>query len=589
MATPRKPATRGTAKAPAAKPSTAKSSAAKATSGRVPIAKAAKAAPKREVAELGDIRGVDPGDPKIEEPRIVDPRVGEPMLPAPGRDLPPIIRDQPAEVLLAASPARAAIDAAFLERAELRRGLTENLKALRTDGVVVAKRVSDAFSAWSPVSISTDTVEGRTYVAPDADPGPALDAAIERRVAAVNEAAPHTRMTVRKGFAGGGKLKLGVLVDHIGARSDALVAFESTPAVAACVAEAAATDIVAAVDAAAPAPAAGTPTPNGTADPADVDELVERAVNRQMRTASAPEDRLVFGRIPGDHDDPTQAALMDTFELRPGASDVTSYHDFNTLQIAFEHVWTKIFDGEIESLGRELYTEYVGLKDFLGDDSPDTSVSTIDDLRRLMGEIQSLSQIAQVELPPSLTGTAGTVQPPATSGGSGTLDDTVRVVGAVATGGVSAVIEWAIREFANIGKKPVLTWDQLNGGKLARGDRITARIEQGVAPAGLVELVLETDSNSKVKLFSLQTYVEQAGKFSNVVFVDNRAMNVISRGGVSYFTSSSVAASSLLATGMIEFASEQTSAIDTPGRYCLGKLGDRLRDRSRVTFYWQDF
>jgi hypothetical protein len=38
---------------------------------------------------------------------------------------------------------------------------------------------------------------------------------------------------------------------------------------------------------------------------------------------------------------------------------------------------------------------------------------------------------------------------------------------------------------------------------------------------------------------------------------------------------------------MIEFASEETATIAL-GRYVLGGLGDRLKDRSRVTFYWTD-
>ena len=72
-------------------------------------------------------------------------------------------------------------------------------------------------------------------------------------------------------------------------------------------------------------------------------------------------------RIPNTaDDDAVQSRILETFELRPGASDVTSYHDFHTLQIAFQHVWTRIFDGELESLGRELYREYVKLKDFSG-------------------------------------------------------------------------------------------------------------------------------------------------------------------------------------------------------------------------------
>jgi hypothetical protein len=38
---------------------------------------------------------------------------------------------------------------------------------------------------------------------------------------------------------------------------------------------------------------------------------------------------------------------------------------------------------------------------------------------------------------------------------------------------------------------------------------------------------------------------------------------------------------------VFEFASQETESIDL-GRYVLGSPGERLRDRSRVTFTWTD-
>ena len=112
----------------------------------------------------------------------------------------------------------------------------------------------------------------------------------------------------------------------------------------------------------------------------DADELVEESVNRQMNSATSPEERLAYGsmpKIPNTADqDESQKAILTTFELRPGPSDVTSYHDFHTLQIAFQHVWTRIFNGELETLGRELYREYVKLKNFGGFTTDDLQVRT---------------------------------------------------------------------------------------------------------------------------------------------------------------------------------------------------------------------
>jgi hypothetical protein len=493
------------------------------------------------------------------------------------------------------TPQRAAIDAAFLERRELRRGLSDNLRELRTDSAAVADRISAAFRDWNPSELTGDEVARRNYVPPEADLADTQTRVIERRIGALAAASPGLGMRVRtsggagkllEGLKGGeGTIKLGPLVKHVADRQDALLAPSPAPATATSVAAATADEVIADIEA--PSSAAKDKKDNGTATPVPgVDEFVDLVVHRQMDSATAPEFRPRFDVIPtGERKDETQAQILETFSLRPGASDVESVHDFNVLQIAFEHVWTRIFDGEVESIGRELYKEYVDLKDFLGYDAPDTPITTIDDLRRLMAEIKELSQIAQAEVPATLGGTPGTTD---RSTSADDLEDAARTVGAVATGGLSVLVEWAIREFGRIGQKPVLTWDDVDGGVLARGDRITASIDYDVVPDGLVEIVLLTDTSSHIKKAAFQTYVEQTGKFANVVFVQNTAKNTTDRNGVQYFVDSSTLASSLLERGMIEFASEQTSALDTPGRYVLGKLGEKLRNRARVTFYWKD-
>ena len=459
----------------------------------------------------------------------------------------------------------------------------------------MTERVSVAFKDWNPSALTGDEVARRNYVPPDADLADTQTRVIERRIGMLEAASPSLGMRVRtsggagklvEGLRGGsGEIKIGPLVKHVANRQDTLVAPPAAPTTAASVAAATADEVVADIES--PSSDGKDKKDNGAAAPVPgVDEFVDLAVRRQMNSATAPEFRPTFDIIPtGERKDRTQAQILKTFSLRPGPSDNESVHDFNVLQIAFEHVWTRIFDGEVESIGRELYKEYVGLKDFLGYDAPDTPITTIDDLRRLMAEIKELSQIAQAEVPATLGGTPGTTD---RSKSSDDLEDAARTVGAVATGGLSVLVEWAIREFGRIGQKPVLTWDDVDGGVLARGDRITATIAYDAVADGLVEIVLLTDTSSHIKKVAFQTYVEQTGKFANVVFVQNTAKNTTDRNGVQYFVDSSTFASSQLERGMIEFASEQTSALDTPGRYVLGKLGEKLRNRARVTFYWKD-
>jgi hypothetical protein len=505
----------------------------------------------------------------------------------------------------ARAPQVVAIDRAFRDRAELRQGLTDNLRALRPAADTVADRVTAAFEGWNPSGLSRAELARRNFVAPGADPSDAVHRVIDRHVDALQDARSHARMTIRRRGRSGalvedvtngesgstGTIKLGPLVDFVAERQDALYSFEALPAIATCKAEIEAAATIAEIVGTTPRRSGEGRKTDGKDDGGAiaVDELVERAVNRQMHSATAPEDRPVFEPIPtGARKDTAQAALLETFELRPGASDVPSYHEFNTLQIAFEHVWTQIFDGELESIGRELYKEYVGLKDFLGYDAPDTPITTIDDLRRLMAEIKELSEIAQAELPSSLGGDP-TKEQPKTAGELGSLKPEDVILGAT-TGGVSLLVKWALDELRRAGQKPVLGWNDVDGGMLGRGDRITATVEDGVAPAGLVEFTLRTDTRSHRKLIAFQRYVEQAGKFVNVVFVGNTAAagaRIVSRNGQQYYEASSTFEAPLLPIGVFEFASQETETIDL-GRYVLSDPGERLRERSRVIFTWTD-
>jgi hypothetical protein len=45
------------------------------------------------------------------------------------------------------------------------------------------------------------------------------------------------------------------------------------------------------------------------------------------------------------------------FELTGGAADNVSLHDFHDLQIAFEPIWTEVFDSSIADSGRKLYRD----------------------------------------------------------------------------------------------------------------------------------------------------------------------------------------------------------------------------------------
>jgi hypothetical protein len=201
--------------------------------------------------------------------------------------------------------------------------------------------------------------------------------------------------------------------------------------------------------------AGGDITTDEPAGHPDADTLVKASVNLQMKSASSPEGALVYSSIPnGAGKDQVQQALLQTFELRPGASDVTSYHDFNTLQIAFPHVWTQIFDWQLASLGRDLYHEYVRLNDFAGSTDANLQISTLDDLKTLMAEIRTLSQTVQDDTPGDLHGdglNSNTVH-----GNPGDLGAIGKVLHW--RGWIDAAVRMGRRRDQQIDQKPVIKW-----------------------------------------------------------------------------------------------------------------------------------
>jgi hypothetical protein len=566
----------------------------KPAAARPPTSRPAAAAPAAAEPAIPAAATALPGDAAVLEapaPAAEAPApIAEAPAAAPARRITRPIADRPAAL---ASPQRAAIDAAFVDRRDLRQGLTDNLRALRPDTEAVTSRVTAAFKAWNPNGMSADEATARNFVAHDADLADTQARIRDRRMTALT-ANPHSSgITVRTNSGAGalvkggkGTVKLGPLHEHITGRLDDLVVLPPTPATAVSVAAATADEVIAGIDGQPAADKDKQDGGNGARGPKAVDAFVDVLVRRQVDSATAPETRPRFDVIPtGERTDATQAQILKTFSLQPGPSDVTSVHDFNVLRIAFEHVWTRIFDDEVESLGRELYREYVGLKDFVGYDAPDFPITTIDDLRRLMGEIKDLSQIAQAGVPPAIGGgTQGTTQSPKSSDD---LENDLRGAGAVATGGLSLLVEYAIREIGKAGQKPVLTWDDVDGDVLNRGDRIKATVVDNVAAPGTVELVLLTDSNSHKKEFAFQTYVQETGQFVNVAFVTNYTNGAQFVDGGQHLRGTGTIQTSAIPIGMIEFASEETATIAL-GRYVLGGLGDRLKDRSRVTFYWTD-
>ena len=57
---------------------------------------------------------------------------------------------------------------------------------------------------------------------------------------------------------------------------------------------------------------------------------------------------------------------VNTFKLKSGPADATAYHDFHTLQIAFEHVWKEAFDEKLRDQVALLYEQVVKVREDSG-------------------------------------------------------------------------------------------------------------------------------------------------------------------------------------------------------------------------------
>ncbi|HEU5135276.1 MAG TPA: hypothetical protein VFU13_09050 [Steroidobacteraceae bacterium] len=468
------------------------------------------------------------------------------------------------------TPLRASIDAAFLYDASVRKALTENLKPLRAESDAIEHRVDKAFEDFSPRNLSLEDRARRRYLAPGADPYAMVESVIKDGVHALKVSANGRAITLRKNpdldrlikrsskvkpaRSGKGVVTLGALIDYINGKSQGTTvmarsmreiqkAENDADAILEIVENGSDKTVVRNVAA-----------QQGSAAIREADAFVKDAVSVQMKTASAPESHVAFGRIPNGADSHEgQSQILEKIKLGP--ADVTSYHDFHTLQIAFEHVWTEIFDGQLASLGRDLYREYVRLKEFSGSGQPDLRVGTLADLKRLIEEVQKLSQVVEQDIPSGLRGQEN--KPEDT--GTGSFE----------------------KGLLQPGVKPTLTWEQLDGRELpGNAGTIEAKTFDD-APDGLVTIALRTDPGSPRKIIDFELFDPRSGTFVH----GPSAWRASSAGQLTY--SEFHIPSPLVEMGALEFSSQHTEVSDL-GRYFLKDLNKRLGNRKRVVFHWKD-
>ena len=508
--------------------------------------------------------------------------------------------------------------------------LTANLKPRSIASRAVADRANAAFADFSPSTLSAAERDRPNYLSP----GDHLTKAMTTLIGTGTDAmradpayrslrlalGPEFKQLIRekKTLEGGvfGTVDLHELVTFVIGRPGAGT-LTGNPTVKACAAEAEAErrlqDIerladqgpaAGAVDAGASRAALpGATGTQGDSDRATADgdggaaKLVRDQVTLQMRTATSPEQQVAV--LPRTDQEAHMKAAVQTFELRDGPSDVTSYHDFSSLQIAFEHVWTEIFDGQLTALGQELYREYVKLKVFTAvDDGPDRAISTLDDLRQLIDEVRTLGGMAGGDFPASLTSAAGevlTVTGPFGSASMSTIakvaldpgsviadnikDETVRAV----VDPAGALVDAVSKVFAG---KQNLTWQSFPGPLPVGGDIIEVKVEENVMEAGVVAIVLENTPDTwwwkgvEFREFGADGSVVSDFKISTDPN-DGDVWDPRSHDVLPLYTPQ-------LRNASLEFKKAAPGigfGIHT-GYYVLGGLDQGIKDRARVTFRW---
>lgn len=280
----------------------------------------------------------------------------------------------------------------------------------------VMKRAQKAFKAFVPSSFGKNPPR-QNYLAPGAKLAPLQNKVITRGIDAIRatDATRSIRLKktdtlaalIKDSSRGGkaGSIGLDKVYDYIGGVGSGLMLnADSTTPISLCKAQIEAERIAHQVKgdkSSSPsdiqpgdAPAAHNNDGNVTATALKeaAAQVVKDGVSLQMRDVTSPEAEVAYPLPDRSKDVGALKDRIQTFELRSGPADVTAYHDFYSLQIAFEDVWTELLDGDLKSFGEQLYSTYVetGQRLQLDNIDPPGEISTLQDLKALMDEVQTL-------------------------------------------------------------------------------------------------------------------------------------------------------------------------------------------------------
>jgi len=320
----------------------------------------------------------------------------------------------------ATASASSVIDAAFKEHIKVQGVLSANLSSRTQDRIGSALVAKKAFKQFRPSRFSARERDPRRCLQPGEDLATAMTRIAKDGVERRRQLAKPTGMRIRptngtpdvlknaEGKALAPSVPAATLLQLLADRLPVAPMARVDPALTACKAKSEIDRRFDQIEG--KASAASLVEPEGgaagaddgkAADQADTKAFVAKHVQDLLATVPSPEEPPIL-RQPVASDDKQAKQNIQNFELRSGASDVTSYHDFNSLQIAFEHVWSELTDERLGKTGKELYQAYVDLLQFVGNPidpgtkqpiEADKTITSIDDITTLMNDASMLGQV----------------------------------------------------------------------------------------------------------------------------------------------------------------------------------------------------
>jgi hypothetical protein len=511
-------------------------------------------------------------------------------------------------------PVRTAVDTAFRNNETLRAGLTANLRKHSAASQVFAQRAQKAFADFVPSRHSKGELQQPTFVVRGEKVTESQISLFSKRVEVIHQSPPKRsirlvstdalKQFVKQTKSDDGSttstVDLSKLVYFINGKVSGprLVARQS--AFTNCKAQQDAARriqqaIQDATNGVAPkgssngvngakdsAPPDNTPVPAPKDEPEKLtaDQVVQDNVALQMKTATSPETQLAYA-IPSLSQ---KQGDVQSFELRTGPTDTVAYHDFYSLQIAFESIWEELIDPQVTALGKQLYEEYVKVKDFVGaDDGTDGSFSTLSDLQNLMAEIRSFTVAATDGMPTQFLGDQPT---------NSTVDGVVSQVDLAmqyASNPAKAASDFVSAAENGFVNKEFINWSDFPGPLPGYGDQITYEIKSGVAPAGIVLLALALGPNVTSWKGAQFIWIDTQNNDLKLQFleVENDQAGTIGKADPNTGRITSVAPLPLgfVSNSALEFQLRGTFG-SHPSYYRLLNFGQKLKAGDQVTFTW---